>query len=319
MPDGARHLILAAATGYRWPQLAAFVSTLRRTGYAGDVVMLVGKLPRADAARLRDAGVTLWHVHPALSRLPTFWRRKFFSRRLGWLHRGFGPVCDTLPLPQTTRRLTKAWCGRVFHHVACSRYFFYLAYLHAHAARYDRVLLTDVRDVVFQADPFSWESGAPLQFFLEHRGTTIGGHPGNALWMRNAYGEAALAQLARQRVSCSGVTFGSTEGMLRYLAAMTDQIAAATPRISGFDGYDQAVHNHLIHTNAFPDAELLENGRGPVLTMHGVPTAEFRLAPDGRLLDDAGRLVPVLHQYDRHPPLRERLHAALAWPEFPAG
>jgi hypothetical protein len=251
-------------------------------------------------------------VQPLLGALPPGWRRKLFSHRLRWLHRAYPGACNALPASAAGRRSAAAWVGRFFHHIACSRYFYYLSFLRAHAAEFDRAMLTDVRDVIFQRDPFDWRSPAPLQFFLEHRAVTIGTQSGNALWVRNAYGEAELARIGHQRVSCSGITFGTTGGMLGYLAAMTDELVRATPRIAGFDGYDQGVHNHLVWSGAFPAAELKENGRGPVLTMHGVPASEFRQNERGELIDDDNAIVPVLHQYDRHPPLRDALLARLA-------
>lgn len=274
--------------------------------------MLVSRLAPADRTQLVAAGVKLWSIHPLLSHLPPWWRRKFFSRRLGFLHRGYGPFCDRLPLPAERRRLLKAWIGRPFLDIACSRYFFYLSFVTAHASRYDRVLLTDARDVIFQADPFSWPHESPQEFFLEHRTETVASQWGNALWVRNAYGEEMLSRIGAHRVSCSGVTFGTTAGVLAYLRAMTDELALTTPRISGFPGYDQGIHNRLIWTGAFPQAAILENHTGPVLTMHGAPTEEFPLDAAGRVYDREGRLVPVLHQYDRHESLRDRLIAQLA-------
>lgn len=305
----ARHLILCAGTGYTWPQVEPFVRSLRATGSTANVRMLVGHLAPDHAAHLAAAGVQTQRVQPLLGALPPAWRRKLYSHRLRWLHRAYPKACDTLPAPRAARSRAAAWCGRLFHHIACARYFYYLAFLQAHAADYDRVMLTDVRDVWFQRDPFDWTSPAPLQFFLEHRAVTIGHHAGNALWVRQACGEAALERIAQERVSCSGITFGTTAGMLDYLAAMTDALTRATPRIAGHDGYDQGVHNHLVWSGAFPQAELLENGRGPVLTLHGVPEPELTADAHGELVDDAGRVVPVLHQYDRHPKLRDALLA----------
>ena len=178
-------------------------------------------------------------------------------------------------------------------------------------------MLSDVRDVLFQGEPFKGMTDAPQRFFLKYHTVTIGTQPGNANWVRNAYGESALARIAAYRVSCSGVTFGTTAGMLAFLRAVTGELTRVTPQIAGLDGYDQGVHNYLIWTGAFPAAELLENSRGPVLTMHGAPLEEFRRDDRGRLLDERGEIIPVLHQYDRHPALQKGLCAQFA-PTEPA-
>jgi hypothetical protein len=303
----SRQLILAAATGYTWPQLAPFVASLRRSGCQAEVVILVASLSTDGRAQLAAAGVRAWQIQPVLSRLPTWWRRKFFSRRLGFLHRGFVRVSDTLPFSIERRRLVKAWLGRTFHHVACSRYFFYLSFLSRHARDYDRVLLTDVRDVIFQGDPFAQPAAAPLEFFLEHRTARISADYGNSAWVRNTCGEAAFAQIADRRISCSGVTYGTTDGMLAYLARMTDLLTAATDRIAGFDGHDQGAHNWLVWSQALPEAVLHENNHGPVLTMHGAQLEEFHVNDRDQFVGDDGAVIPVLHQYDRHPDVAKRL------------
>ena len=165
---------------------------------------------------------------------------------------------------------------------------------------------------MFQSDPFGAPAAAPLEFFLEHRTAKISADYGNSVWIRNTSGEDAFARIADCRISCSGVTFGTTAGMLAYLARMTDHLAAATDRIAGFDGHDQGVHNWLVWSAAFPAAALRENGHGPVLTMHGAPAEEFRFDAAGHLVNDNGSIIPVLHQYDRHPGLCDRLLSRLA-------
>ena len=54
----ARRLVLGAAVGFTVDQVRIFVQSLRASGYAGDVVMLVGLTDFALAAYLRQHGVT---------------------------------------------------------------------------------------------------------------------------------------------------------------------------------------------------------------------------------------------------------------------
>jgi hypothetical protein len=311
LDDAPRQLILAAATGYTWAQIEPFVRSLRATGYRGDIVMLVGLLEAADRQALIQAGVQLWRVHPLPNKMPPERKNLIFNWRLRGLYRACRAVCDGLPLPMRWRRRIKARLGRGVHHIACSRYYYYYAYLDAHAKSYDEVMLTDVRDVIFQANPFSVPLQSPQRFFIEHRSLTVGGQINNAMWVAGAYGEAALARIAAQPVSCSGISYGTTAGILDYLAAMTDELTAHTHEIAGSDGYDQGVHNFLIWSGRFPRAQLAENSHGPVLTLQAVPAGEIRADATGRLLNDEGAVVPVLHQYDRHPGHCARLRAML--------
>lgn len=312
MPAQPRRLILAAATGYTWPQIEPFVRSLRATGFDGDLVMLVSRLAPADETAMRAAGIILKRVRSLPHRVPYRRSNRLFNRRLRGLFRAVPALCDRLPLPSVRRRLFKAWLGHFVHHIACSRYFYYYSWLHARAASYDEVMLTDVRDVIFQDDPFSVPLTAPQRFFIEHRSMTIGGQINNSQWVGHAYGDAVLARLATRPVSCSGISYGTTAGMLDYLGAMTDELVALTHPIGGADGFDQGVHNYLIWGNRFPLAELCENTAGPVLTLQAVPPGEIVTDASGRLLDARGEVIPVLHQYDRHPDHRDRLIKRLA-------
>jgi hypothetical protein len=54
--------------------------------------------------------------------------------------------------------------------------------------------------------------------------------------------------------------------------------------------------------------QLLRNGEAEVLTMGFLRREpEFPVDSQGRLVDATGRVFNVLHQYDRHPALAERL------------
>ena len=120
-----RSLILAAATGYSWPQMAPFVQSLRKTGYAGDVLLLTARLPTETRARVEAANIQLWDVFPLLSHIPTWWRRKLFSRRLGWVHRNYPTFCDAFPFGDSNRASLLGWLGRPFLHISCARYYFF--------------------------------------------------------------------------------------------------------------------------------------------------------------------------------------------------
>jgi hypothetical protein len=189
------------------------------------------------------------------------------------------------------------------------RYFLYKNYLETTAHRFGRILITDVRDVVFQAAPFSYDWPGGINCMLEDPSAVIGGCPHNARWISGHQGEAALARVADRRVSCSGTTVADHDGMVRYLDAMTRRLLPFTPG-PAMAGYDQGVHNVLIHTDPLPGLTLHDNGF-PVLTLgatHGEPATDAH----GLVLDGQGRRPVLIHQYDRKPSLFARIRARLA-------
>src|SRR4029079_15456105 len=83
------------------------------------------------------------------------------------------------------------------------RYGHYYDLLHRFAPDADQILLTDLRDVLFQADPFA----APLsglEVFLEDSSMRVGEDTHNRRWIRNLYGEDVVKRIGGCVVSCSG-------------------------------------------------------------------------------------------------------------------
>jgi len=304
----SRDLILGAAVGYRWPQMAPFVRSLRASGCTAEVVLLVGRTDPEIRRNFARYSIRALPVHPIASRLPPSLARKRYNRHwLGWCHRGLPRLIGTSPRAESPRNAFLALAASWFHHPACSRYFAYYRFLRRRIGRHDLVLTSDVRDVVFQADPFAaaWRPSSG-QVFLEHE-VRHGGEPGNDRWVETGFGAEGLSSLHGHRITCSGLTLAPARTMLDYLAAMSREIALRTDRFTGHDGMDQGVHNWLFWTGRLPGFSSVENFAGPVLTMHGMPAETIPLDASGRVVDSAGRLVPVLHQYDRHPTIASHL------------
>ena len=182
------------------------------------------------------------------------------------------------------------------------RYFLYLEILRQQKQKYRRILLSDVRDVVFQADPFSFAWPEGLCVALEHGGRTVGQCPYTSRWVRQHLGEPALAKLARKPVSCSGATVGSYPAVLDYIVKMIALLLPFTPG-AHMAGYDQGVHNQLLHAGAMQDATAYDSA-GPILTL-GWRKEPPPVDGQGNILNDAGVPAHIVHQYDRHPGLHK--------------
>lgn len=301
-PRATQPLIFGAAVGYLWPQIRPFAHSLRASGCAAKTVLLVSRMDRETRHELQAHAITALPVHGIVTRLPPTLARKRYNRYwLGWLHRVLPRAIGASTNAGSLRNAILARAAAWFHQPASSRYFHYLRYLRHRVARHDWVLTTDVRDVIFQSDPFApaWRPAGGVVFL--DQSAAFGSDAGNDRWVTNTYGEAGLAPLLGRRVSCSGNTLAPAPLMLQYLAAMTRELAFQTDRISGHEGVDQGVHNWLFHTGRLAGFTGLENGAGPVLTMHNLPAERIPVDSTGRLLDRAGRVIPLLHQYDRNP------------------
>jgi hypothetical protein len=190
--------------------------------------------------------------------------------------------------------------------VHARRYAIYLANLRAHAARYDQVMMSDTRDVVFQRHPFDGIASPKCHFFLEGASRNIGDDPTNSRWVQGCLSAQEAAALANRRISCSGITIGGTAAIIAYLERMVERVAAQPFRIYRAigHGYDQAIHNALVHLDPTIDGIVVENN-GHIATMALEPRSFYRLDGEARIHAPDGRLIPICHQYDRFPDMRD--------------
>ncbi|MFP4316751.1 MAG: hypothetical protein ACLFQR_11070 [Desulfovibrionales bacterium] len=180
------------------------------------------------------------------------------------------------------------------------RYFLYQKFMESSDRRFERVLLTDVRDVVFQRDPFSFPWTPGLNITLEDRRMTIDRCPHMVRWLEGHPGGATWEKLRNRPISCSGITAGDHDAMLRYLEALTERLLPFTPG-KRMAGYDQAVHNRLLHAGQLDPVQMHDN-TGPILTL-GYKQELAMVNASGDILNDAGEPAVIVHQYDRMKPL----------------
>ena len=308
-------MVIGSAVGLRADQVRPFLASLRNCGYAGDVALFVN---RRLHRRLRDdpvaAGVWLLRTR---SLLPLNFRRVYGSRVLWALWRPVHAAAWALmrlagraPLPGRVRGRLQAAVARVTCTPMDARFFHALRFLERHP--YERVLLTDVRDVLFQRDPFADIPPRGLAVSIETDRYTIGSEPHNRRWIGDAFGPDLVARIAANPVSCVGVTCGEGRAVTRYLELMTGEMRRLSPEVARRGGADTAVHNALLWTNQLGDVQRLEPLASPVATLNAIAEDEIKLSARGTLLNVDGSEPSVVHQYDRVPGLAPTLLRTLA-------
>jgi hypothetical protein len=203
--------------------------------------------------------------------------------------------------------MLRRWVYEKILNFAFVRYLQALKFLQAHRGKYRLILLTDVRDVIFQDDPFRMSLPADISVFLESSDMKFGFEPINDAWMQENYGLETKNRLCGERISCCGTVMGTEDGMLRYLRAFVAEIKRLK---SVAHGADTSVHNILVREILTDRIAVVENFQNAVGTMGAL--TEFLPDADGHVLGPNGLPVPILHQYDRHPNLAARLVRKLA-------
>jgi hypothetical protein len=287
----SRDLILTTLHRVRFETAAAFFISLRRTGYQGRIVVFASALDNESVAKLRAVGASI---------VPFRFTGTLVRQRLA----GPWPIWRWF-FASKASAAAKEWLAHLVFHLFYRRHLLYLQYLREHRQNYDRVFLTDCRDVYFQSDPFSWDPPPGIHFFLEEPANKIGQCPHHIRWINSQFGQATLKKMSAETVSCAGTTFGDMAGITEYLAQMVS-LSMKALSLREIDG-DQGIHNYILRERILSRVIVHENRRGPVMTLGPIKMGDIRLSADRQVVNEAGQVVSVLHQYDRIPELKRIL------------
>ena len=180
-------------------------------------------------------------------------------------------------------------------------------YLVQHWQKYDYVITTDVKDVVFQSEPFSDLIGYKLVIASE--GLKYKDEPWGNENLHQTYGQYVYEEFKNKEIFNVG-TFG---GISEYVKDMvfhifTNGVNRPIPIV------DQAVFNVLINTQPFKDiVQPTVNWAcesGTVIDPSKIQYFRPNLLCDEPIIKDGlvyygDRLFPILHQYDRVPVLKK--------------
>ena len=299
------NLVLGLAEGLDWAALRPFVESLAQTCFDGELHLFVAGVDDGTRRMLRGHGVQL-HSH-----------RRLRFRINGRVFHAYDPPLRrfhsehiTSLYPGAIRALSVGRQGGGARLAAAisvpyvARYFRYHRFLTDAASRYENVMLTDVRDVFFQHDPFDFEIGSNVHCFLEDDRHTLGSEKFDRGWILTAYGNETLAEIGEKPISCSGITIGSSDAIAGYVRVMVSELLGLRDQYAGID---QGVHNYVVYKGLVPHARLVRNGDGAVFTVGLVPHGEIDAAIDAGHLEHN-----VIHQYPHYARLKERLLAKLA-------
>ena len=181
-------------------------------------------------------------------------------------------------------------------HFISRRYCWYDWYLDQHP-EYDRVMLTGIRDVIVQSDPFAYDSGNALCCFLESR--LIKCCNWNRMWLQEGFNLEELERIHDNPISCAEIVIGSRDHVAEYVKLMVPHICGHNLKIRVID---QAVHNYLLWNGKLGNVKLFKPGEGPVFTMgyrYQECEDEISLNEEYQVLNDDGSVASVIHQYDR--------------------
>ncbi len=183
-----------------------------------------------------------------------------------------------------------------------SRWEMFKRFIDAHA-EYDKIFVTDVRDVIFQGDIFASYAGYENFLVYAEEGYALKDDPAhnNQNWLIRLFGENKYRKICDKPAICCGTVFGSREEMKIFLAGMIEILKDDMQW-----GDDQAAMNYLVHNKLLPIENLVASNfmTGGILTT--VYCVDFSNSVSGdKILRGDGKVPAVVHQYDRHEKLTQ--------------
>jgi hypothetical protein len=185
-----------------------------------------------------------------------------------------------------------------------SRFLKYLEYFSD--VEYSAVLISDVRDLLFQSDPFKNLPTEFLYFFEEDRSVRIGKCIYNSYWMNCAYGQETLDKLFWNPILCAGTILGSHKEIVKFLKIFKHELLSI--KSIRYDMYstvniDQAILNCRAY-RCPQDLKLEIKLNGDIVGTLGQTITSIAPADLITHTQDAvgvnGYFPAVIHQYDRH-------------------
>ncbi len=181
------------------------------------------------------------------------------------------------------------------------------AYLRSFHNDYEYVVTTDVKDVYFQTNPFTFLTGRKLVVASE--GLKYKDEPWGNENLFQAYGSFVYDEFKENEIFNVG-TFGGKSEYVKDMVfhIFTNGINRPIPIV------DQAVFNVLLNTQPFKDiaTKTIQWAAELGTIMDPSKIASFRpnlifaepVFEDGLLKDVNGHIFPIVHQYDRVPVLK---------------
>ena len=159
--------------------------------------------------------------------------------------------------------------------------------------QYEKIFVTDTRDVFFQGDLFS--SYPDYKNFLVYatEAELIKNDKGNnnQTWIRHLFDEIEYQKLADKIIICCGTVYGSRAEMNIFIDNMIEILKRSTAW-----GDEQAAMNYLVHNKLLPIENLIESdvNAGEIFTA-GI--FENKRAESGKVLRGNGGVPAVVHQF----------------------
>lgn len=163
---------------------------------------------------------------------------------------------------------------------------------------YDQVMISESRDVLILANPFT--NMKDNQIVSGAESISIGEDRKSNQCLREIYSSEVFEQLKTQPLINAGVTIGSKCAIAQYLKEMIEEIYNRLPASLNRSCSDQAIHMKVFYSGLKGLEKSLEtNGDGKIATLNFSSIQGFDLK-NGSIQNKNGKQLAIVHYYDQN-------------------
>ena len=184
------------------------------------------------------------------------------------------------------------------------RWKLYLDYINENSDKYDLILATDTRDVIFQQDLFQfYDSKKPflgVAIEKDFLNETI-----NRRWFIYAFGKDIYETVKNEKIINGGTFIGTTNKFLLLANKVWEKVKYQT---FSRKLHDQSIVNYIVCVEKIFDDCLKksENKDGNIITI-GLIKKNVSLDSEDNILNEKGEIASLVHQYERVRLLKEKV------------
>lgn len=175
------------------------------------------------------------------------------------------------------------------------RYFWYQEYL-KDFKNIANVFITDIRDVVFQDNPFSEVDD---MVYVAEEDNVIENCSFNTDWIQSLYGDDYYNNIKNENIKCSGTLLAPFDKILFMVDYFVEHLLKYGSKLDTGRVYkilDQGIYHSFIKDHN-EICSIKNNQEGVIFTMGHSKYVHFNR--QGQIVNDKNKLYPIIHQYDR--------------------
>ena len=175
------------------------------------------------------------------------------------------------------------------------RWKLYLDFFKQNKNKYKNVLITDIRDTIFQRDIFQYYRNIKSFLGVALEDGTLN-EDFNKKWILDYVGEEKYKIIQNEKIVCFGTIWGTFDKILDLSNILWEKLKYNS------NSTDQGIGNYLLYyEKLFKDFLIKSDNNGPVMTIGLTKRENIILDSHSNILNFKGEIAAIIHQYDRKP------------------